>query len=319
MYLDPLHPRAPRRDAKGRRTWVRHAWEWFLAEALGNPAVPPDWADTLALTRFTLSSPRPQAWFSGYDAAVPTEERMRPGSFGLLAQVAGLMAGDAGVALPAAPYESDPTEWPELSWYDRRDARPIEVIASPPGADPEREANQLVEGSVALRMLGEVLAGYRRRPEHKSLGPDGSPRGPHTAGLLSRRPVRSAAVLTDLIGKEGNRLEERATGEITEPDQYRHVYGSRGNRFSTLVVPVFVRMPAQEIADAVGLTRRQVERIQRPGFAGRPHEGNRRALTTLAVRQARSELELAGCTVPGDDDAVLFPVLRERDGGSPRG
>ncbi len=34
-------------------------------------------------------------------------------------------------------------------------------------------------------------------------------------------------MLTDLVGKEGNKLIERMTGEVTNPDEYRAEYGSR--------------------------------------------------------------------------------------------
>jgi hypothetical protein len=39
--------------------------------------------------------------------------------------------------------------------------------------------------------------------------------------------VLSAPVLTDLIGKEGSRVLERLTGEITDVGDYRNDYGQR--------------------------------------------------------------------------------------------
>ena len=42
------------------------------------------------------------------------------------------------MALPAAPYESDPAKWPKLDWYDRRTGQPIDVITLADRDDPER-------------------------------------------------------------------------------------------------------------------------------------------------------------------------------------
>ena len=49
----------------------------------------------------------------------------------------------------------------------------------------------------------------------------------HTVGPLKRRPVASMPTLQALIGKEGNKLPERESGEITNPDDYRSDYGAR--------------------------------------------------------------------------------------------
>ena len=54
--------------------------------------------------------------------------------------------------------------------------------------------------------MGRVLGRYVRRPEHKSLAPDGSAASPDTRGLLRRRPVRARPTGTMLIGKEARPL-----------------------------------------------------------------------------------------------------------------
>jgi hypothetical protein len=63
--------------------------------------------------------------------------------------------------------------------------------------------------------MGRVLGRYIRRPEHKSLAPDGGPAGPDTVGLPRRRPVHGHPDSTMLIGKEGNQLVEQA--RVTPP------------------------------------------------------------------------------------------------------
>lgn len=78
---------------------------------------------------------------------------------------------------------------------------------------------------------------YSNRPEHKSLQPDCAPAGKNAAGQLQRRPIRSGPPISALIGKEGNRLLERATGEITDSAAYRTTYTPGTDRWQTLVLP----------------------------------------------------------------------------------
>ena len=287
MYLDPISPERPQRDEKKRRIWMRQAWEWVLAPE-GTP--PPEWASTYALTRFTVSSPRVQLWFRGYDVAAPKEKRVRPGTFGLLAHPSGFVSDLSGDALPATTYESDPRRWPELPWFDRSSGKRVEVHTLTPGEDPEGFADALERGAVRIETLGDVLMGYGLRPEHKSLAPDGSPSGEHTVGLLRRRPVRGAPVLTDLIGKEGNRLIERLSGEVTDPDEYRTGYGERQDRWQALVVPVLRKIGAAEVAARSDQSRRAVERAIRREDPTVPHRSSQAEYVRVAADWAAERL-----------------------------
>jgi hypothetical protein len=47
-----------------------------------------------------------------------------------------------------------------------------------------------------------------------------------TKGLLSPRPVVARAI--HLVGEEGNRVEEGAVGEVTEPNEVLMDYGDAG-------------------------------------------------------------------------------------------
>lgn len=194
LYLDPTDPDRPRRDGSDRRIWTRQVWEWVLA-SIDGPAPAPPWADTYALTRFTVSGPRLQSWFAGHDAAVAGELRIRPGCFGLIAHPYGY--SDDDTPSPAAPYERDPSRWPELVWYDRNDGQPIRVHTTDPARDPERFAFEMQRGAVRIHTLREVMESYVKQAEHKSLAPDGRAVDGWTTGLLGRRPVSSAPLLTD--------------------------------------------------------------------------------------------------------------------------
>jgi hypothetical protein len=311
MYLDPLDPGSPRPQKGKRRLWTRQAWQWILAAAHGVPVEMPAWVDTLALARFTVSGPRQAGWFAAYDAAVPFEERIRPASFGVLGQVHGLAEGLAGRLSPAGPYESDPSRWGGMGWYDRGAGGPVDVIPHGPGADPAGFAEALAGGAVPLRTLRAVLASFRDRPERKSLGPDGGPVGPETQGLLLRRPVHSAYELTDLIGKEGNRIDERSSGEVTEVEEYQHTYGARADRFWTLVVPTLAPLGPVEVARRSGLTRDQMRRIFRREIVS-PHGSTQRKLLRVAVEHAAAELERFGLPVSPDSWVLLYALGRAR-------
>lgn len=67
-----------------------------------------------------------------------------------------------------------------------------------------------------VKTYRDVLAEYQTHPETKSLGPDGQPCDRATVGLLSRRPVKVAAI--HYIGKESNKIEEATSGLVTDLD-----------------------------------------------------------------------------------------------------
>jgi hypothetical protein len=307
LYLDPTAPDSdrPRRDDHGRRLWVAAAWRWILGKSQGRNLPLPDWASVFALTRFTVSSPTIEAWFKGYNAARPPAEAIRPGSFGLIAHPVGLTGHDG--PRPAAPYQPDPSRWPHLDWFDRRNGQPIRVIDSH-SLDPETRAHVLTRGDVPVALLVDILTRYRRRAEHKSLAPDGRATRGGTRGFLLRRPVASGPAETELIGKEGNKLEERQTGEITEPADYRNTYGRRGSIWPT-VVTLLHELGAPETARQTDLSRRTVYEVLN---GSQPRAGHARAYEALALRFARERLQNWGKHPPDDASALLTDYLAER-------
>jgi hypothetical protein len=280
LYLDPIakDPDRPRRDSDGRRIWVRQAWQSVLNEALGGERSRPDWTDTYALTRFTLSSPKIAAWFDGYNAEHP-DARIGPGSFGLIGHPASEPRPEVTepvdtrrAAFPAAPYEGDPAKWPDLDWYDRSTGELIEVLTPAERDNPERFATAIATGALVIQDLGFVLGRYARRAEHKSLAPDGGPADRTAAGLLERRAVESSPALTDLTGKEGNKLAERLSGARLTPAEYRNDYGPRVNRWDHLVRPILIERGAAALIEATGLGPSAVYDVL---GGATPHPGNR--------------------------------------------
>ena len=313
MYRDPTG-KAESRDDQGRRTWIRDAWHWILT-ADGDPNQLPAWADRPAITRFSLSSPAVAAWFSGYNRNKPTDEQLRPATFGLLAQPDRFTPDDLRArknsGWPAAPYETDPTKWLDLAWYDRTGQQIVTITTASPRDDPDEYAHQIASGRQRVRTIADVLATYRTRPEHKSLAPDGQPATGSTRGLLRRRPIESAPVLTDLIGKEGNQLEERATGVTNELGQYRGNYGSRADRFTQLVIPSLPDMGVDEVMRRTGRKKSAAYAVLAGKLKKRrsPAAGYR----DVTVEYATEKLQRAGVHAPRHAYGVLYTWLAYRE------
>lgn len=289
--LNPTDPEDPSDD------WITEAWEYLLRQALGLKAAKPRWLNRPALTRVTASSPTVLRWFAGFNAHKPYAEQIKPANFLLLAHPDPL---DPSGALPVAPYESDASKWRDLCWIDRRNGQPISITTKPSDGN-ERP------GVVQVRTYGQVLAAYFAHPEAKSLDPDGKPVGRRTVGLLRRRPVEGLPVRR-YIGKEGNRLDDRVSGLVTGPDDYRAEYVDPGRSvWNELVVPVLRTMDRAVVVRAAGVHHRTLERWIYKGV--RPHTRHERVLADLAVRYATAGLRKRGLTFPREPTAVLHEYL----------
>ena len=320
MYLDPTIkiPGKAQRDKQKRHTWIRQAWDWVLAGVYRQPAAMPTWSQHYALSRFTVSSPDLADWFKGYNAQRPREDQIRPGSFGLIAhpdpafynpnQAPGSPRKPPG--LPAAPYESRPERWPELQWYDRATSKPITVLTAKAREQPERFGHALTSGAVVIDTLANVLGRYTRRPEHKSLAPDGAAAGATTSGLLLRRPVPSGPATTLLTGKEGNKLTERLTGEVTASSEYRNDYGTRGDPWKELILPVLTDIGAASLIAHRIPSATAYRVLSEPR---RPRRATRDRLQAAAVAFATERLSEWELAVPSHAPEVLAAYLSERE------
>lgn len=265
LYFDPYDSDRSRDDA-GKRIWMREAWQQILNRALGHETPERSWASQFALTQFTASSPTQLEWFATPTRGPVRGDRPRPASFGMLAQADPVLYG-TNPPLPAAPFSNEPDQWTDLPWRDRRTRQPLDVQAA--SARPDRLAQQLADGAVLVRTLGQIVARYPLRPEHKSLAPDGAPASEDTRGKLRRRPVYATPATTRVIGKEGNKLSERVTGLVDDGSAVA-VYGTVTDRWGATVLPALRAMGAPAVAVALGVSERTVRRW----YAGAsPHEG----------------------------------------------
>jgi hypothetical protein len=300
LYMDP----APREDPQEERwSWIGEAWGWILARELGIPREQPAWAERYALMRFTVSSPAVADWFSYLNESQHRGERVRPGSFGLIAHANPLFATDRK---PTATYEKKPDLWPELAWYDRVTGQRVSVITARDRRDPESFA-RVQEDTVVVDALADVIGRYTRRPEHSSLAPNSQPASGKTHGLLLRLPVNAHPVTTLLTGKEGNKIIERLTGEVSDVGTYRNDHGWRMDRWE-LILPVLQDVGAPAII-ARGIPRSTVYSTLR---GARPRE-DESAYLALARTHAIAELERWGAEAPTDPVSQLASYLRERE------
>ena len=305
LYLDPTAPDDPAREPEGRRVWMRQAWEYILGRALGtNPALP-SWAGRLALTRFTVSSPRNLTWFNAPRHGPVSGGKPRPASFGLLAHANSVLTGGEAAPLPAAEYETDPTKWLGLDWRDRTTGEAL-TLATYDRSDPEQFALDRQAGKTIARTLGDILNTYPAHPEHKSLDPDGTPATARSRGKLRRRPVAGLPVMTRLVGKESNRLDDRQTGALLGESEYITDYGSVRDVWTTVILPVLADIDRRVIAAAVGVSPNTVTRwfTQRTIPHGGP-SGHLQRARDLATEHATTQLRVSGLEPPRTWEACL--------------
>jgi hypothetical protein len=141
-----------------------------------------------------------------------------------------------------APTGDDPAE---TRWAEIPSGAPITV------ATPVRRQRGVIQQAVEIASYGEELVRLVLHPESKMLGPHETVCKAGTKGRLTPGPVPVAAV--HLVGKEGNRLEEVATGEVTDPDEVLIDYGD--DAWEQLSLAVGRAMGIRRLARETGFDR----------------------------------------------------------------
>jgi hypothetical protein len=317
--LNPIDPEHDSRD------WIGQLWQQIIetdahgqneqAQSVGkqrkraagvqrqDPAER-DWLDRPALTRIAITSPRLLGPFDEHSRKRPAAERIRPYNFQLVAHVhePGFQ-GSSERFLLVAPYESDPRKWRRLPWTNAYEpGSRYEIV--PDNGEGEQLANA-TDGRVIVKTYRSVLADYRTHPEAKSLGPDGKPCNRATVGLLSRRPVKVAAI--HHIGKESNRIEDAQSGLVTDLDEVLTEYRApERDPLWRLTIRALRTLPVEQTAANARVSERTVKRAR----AGRTISKTARAkLTDHAARHARSQLRAAGRWPPNAREALLVTYL----------
>ncbi len=250
------------------RRFVDESAEWMLSHLLDEHPVAPAWFPLPATTELPMGTPGKVrslgANGSPFGFAMGARRARR---------VAGVFGGEPVRLL--APASDDPAS---ALWVEVPSGSPSNVAAT--ARNPGRDNPYVVE----IAPFGEELVRLVLHPESKMLGPNGETCRAGTKGLLSPRRVRVAA--THLVGKEGNRLEEVATGEVTDPEEVLIDYGDDG--WEQRILPLGRAMGIRRLARETGLTRSKLINL----FHGRARPRHR-----TAVLVAKATAEWADSTV----------------------
>lgn len=246
------------------RIFVDESAEWMLSHLLDERPATPTWFPVPATTELPMGTPAKVrslgANGSPYGFAVGARRARR---------AAGVFGGEPVRLIAPAGDEPGLARWVEVP-------SGASITTATRGRRQGGDTPQAVE----IASYGEELVRLVLHPESKMRGPDGSACKAGTKGLLTPRPVRVAAV--HLIGKEGNRLEEVATGEVTDPDEVLIDYGD--DAWERVVIPAGRLIGLRRISRETKIARSQLVDL----FQGRarPQESTRELVTEAAVAHA---------------------------------
>jgi len=267
--------------------FVDESAEWMLSHILADHPVTPAWFPLRATTELPMGTPEKVRSLGGHGS---------PFGFAMGARRArrgdGFLGGEPVRLL--APAGSDPATAP---WVEVPSGRLAALVA--PG---ERVR---ATGAVRVATYGEELVRLVLHPEWKMLDPDGSVCKAGTKGLLTPRPVRVRAV--HLVGKEGNRLEEVATGDVADPDEVLIDYSD--DEWERLVCPAGRRIGIRRLSRATGLALSQIANL----LSGRavPRPATRELITGTVSAWTSSEIgqtPLRDCAQPSMTNDLPSPA-----------
>jgi hypothetical protein len=230
--------------------FIDESASWMLDFALDGTAEPRSWFEQPAMTDLPMGTPGKVESLGesgspfGFATGARRARRGNP-----------VLGGDPVRLI--APAGSDPGNAP---W--------VEVPTGVPVADDE----------ITIASYGEELVRLVLHPESKMLGPDGLPCRYTTKGLLTPRPVLVRAI--HLVGKEGNRIDEVATGEVTDPDEVLIDYGS--DEWEAVVRPILRAATVTEVARRAGMDRAGLSDYLRVRSPRRPPKKTERLLSGIA-------------------------------------
>jgi hypothetical protein len=298
-YLSPINPHSQ----QSVRDWIRTAWEWLIRGALGLQCDRlPEWANTQATTRISISTPTLHECFQRWNEGKPYAEQVKPFNFlhhAALDPVHGRPLGwpkDVPFNL-VAPYGE------RTRWINRHEPNGQRYRVS---VNPNHTAHA---DTVLGRSYRDIIEAHPYHPESKSLGPDGQPCHSQTVGVLRRRTVRVSAVR--YIGKEANELEQVDAGLVDTLDEIQTVY-DRG--FDHDLARVLAEIPTKDLVRETGYSARAMRRIRSGERCPSPERLP--ILLSIAARKARQHLiNLAYVPPEVDTEAVhLYAAfLNEQD------
>lgn len=270
-----LNPMDPDNDPDNG-SWITQLWEHELAHYLCYDLdCDPRWYSRPALARIAATSPRLLHTFEKLNDSKPYRQQVKP--FNFLSFVPG--AQPPPMAEPGQPFRLVAPRVPasqalRITWINtHQPVQPVRltVDASRPGA--------------ALAPTYASTAGaYWGHPEAKSSDPDGTPCHRGSQGLLSRRHLAPLHLVH--VGKEANKLDERASGELPALDdtsESQVVYDLADAQWRQELLPWLRAVPLANAAELTGISGRRLLELR----AGRALP---RVATQKRILQARSEV-----------------------------
>ena len=182
---------APKEEKEGEEgNWISEAWDWLLRCELGFACTAPTWLDVPAMMPIVISTPN-----------ILQRLEPRPFNFLLIPQVdstGGLPANvDASRFTLVTSYTSSRSDWLNSQCVNIFDGEVYRLAL--------KQSDKL--DKVIPRTYGQALYLYTKRPEAKSLAPDGRPCTSDTRGVLRRCSVVAASCR--YVGKETDRRWEQ--------------------------------------------------------------------------------------------------------------
>jgi hypothetical protein len=179
---------------------------------------------------------------------------------------------------PIAPFENNPTRWPELGYRNLHH----------PEAGQYRAVTRFEDhtpDTFLAQTIADVLQAHAQRPETKLLAPDGTPCRADTTGLLVRRELRIDADRITYLGKEAGELLGYPTEVAAELDDRRNIY-TRADTLNDDERAVLREMGASALAELTGADRSTIHRIA-AGITARPGRDLMRHLRHAIALHAR--------------------------------
>ena len=273
--LNPVDPDTPDTG------WIADLWRSFIADVHSLKTEEPTWFARPIMMRSTVTSPAVLRAFRHLNQDKPYAQQIKPFNFLLSAAGAKPPAGIApGEPFRlVAPWQPDPRRWTAMRWTD----------VHHPSEDTYRITTQWGRASQPrVDTYGDMAARYFTHPEAKALGPDGAPCSRQTVGLLDRRVVTAGAIV--LIGKESNRLDERASGELSADDlDQRLVRYDDEDTWYRICLPKLRAKGARWVAAEIQISERRARDI----LKGRalPHRTHRIVLEGIVAEIEDSAID----------------------------
>ncbi len=280
------------------KEWVAQVWQWVVETEVLHLDVPePSFFEVLPVSALRISTPRMWHPFRKLNAGKLYRDQMKPNNF-LFAT-----ATQNGKGRFVAPVSDDPSQWRYLPWVDL-DGNSITHLANVGDAATERAKPSLL----MVPSMRAVAHRFLAHPEAKFNGVDGKPCQARTTGVLQRKHIGVASLVS--VGKESNLIEEEAFGLVDEEDCLV-TYDDDELAHTDLrsVLAVVRHLSSAEIAARCGVTDRAI-RMVRSGRA--PGKKLHAALAVLAAKVVGARVTISGRIYRGQWQKVLQAASQVR-------